>query len=125
MLAAACANVGLFCKAICCSSSSVMVFCSGAGVCAWPGDVTIRKAQEKQTTSRATQRSGDTSINVTGIVRLFMFVLHARHVHLHRLFAFLFFSKVHNVIVLVWRQHAYERHHSGHEAAPAWTQVEI
>src|SRR5260370_30690344 len=34
MLAADCANVGLFCKAICCSSSRGIVFCSEGGVCA-------------------------------------------------------------------------------------------
>src|SRR6266852_9423681 len=90
-LAADCANVGLFCKAICCSSSSVIVFCSEDGVCARPGKATKNKAQEKQSTNRVTQRSGDTvstltSINFTGVVRLFMFglhMLHPRHVHLH------------------------------------------
>src|SRR5713226_7840232 len=78
MLAADCANVGLFCKAICCSSSSVIVFCSEAGACALPGKVTRNKAQEKQSTNRVAQRSGDTvptltSINFIGIVSLFMF----------------------------------------------------
>src|SRR6266481_7879150 len=106
MLAADCANVGLFCKAICWSSSSVIVFCSGAGVCARPGKTTRNKAQEKQSTNRVTQRSGDTvstlaSINLTGLVRLFMFVLHPRHVHLHGLVAFLLFSKVHDLVVLL------------------------
>src|SRR5712692_4760929 len=130
MLAADCANVGLFCKAICCSSSSVMVFCSEAGVCARPGKATRNKAQEKQSTNLLTQRSGGTvstltSINFTGAVRLFMFVLHPRHVHLHWLIAFLLFSKLHDLVVLVLRQHAYERHHSRHEAAPAGTQSEV
>src|SRR6202047_4546295 len=130
MLAADCLNVGLFCKAICCSSSSVIVFCSEAGVCARPGKATDNKAQEKHSTNRVTQRSRDTvstrtSINVTGAVRLFMFVLHSRHVHLHWLIAFLLFSKLHDLVVLVWRQHAYERHHSRHEAAPAGTQAEV
>src|ERR1700687_2753531 len=130
MLAADCANVGLFCRAICCSSSSVIVFCSEAGVCAWPGKATRNKAQERQSTNRVTQRSGDTvstltSINFTGVVRLFMFVLHSRHVHLHWLIAFLLFSQLHDVVVLVLRQHASERHHSRHETAPAGTQAKI
>src|SRR6202158_1448222 len=130
MLAADCANVGLFCRAICCSSSSVIVFCSEAGVCAWPGKATRNKAQERQSTNRATQRGGDgvstvTSINFTGVVRLFMFVLRARHGHLHWLIAFLFFSKLHDVVVFVLRQDADERHHSGHEAAPAGTEAEV
>src|SRR6267143_7218309 len=121
MLAADCANVGLFCKAICCSSSSVIVFCSEAGVCARPGKATRDKAQEKQTTNRVIRRSGVTvstftSINFTGVVRLFMFLLHPRHVHLHWLIAFPLFSKFHDLVVLVWRQHAYEGHHSRHEA---------
>src|SRR6266576_3746093 len=115
MLAADCLNVGLFCKAICCSSSSVIVFCSEAGVCACPGKATKNKANEKQSTNRVTQRSADivstlTSINFTGVVRLFMFVLHPWHVHLHWLSALLPFSKLHDVVVLVRRQHAYERH---------------
>src|SRR5882724_10377027 len=112
MLAADCANVGLFCKAICWSSSSVIVFCSEAGACARPGKASRNKAQERQSTSRITQRSDDTvsltSINFTGIVRLFMFVLHPRHVHLHWFIAFLLFSKLHDVVVLVLRQHAHE-----------------
>src|ERR1700675_516837 len=54
-----------------------------------------------------------------------MFVLHSRHVHLHWFIAFLLFSKLHDLVVLVWRQHAYERHHSRHEAAPAGTQAEV
>src|ERR1700676_3343895 len=126
MLAVDFAKVWLFCKAICCSSSSVIVFCSGAGVCAWPGKATIYKAQEKQRTNRVTQRSGDsvptpTSINFIGVVRLFMFVLHSRHVHIHRFIAFLLSSKLDDMVVPVLRQHAYKRHHSGHEAAPART----
>src|ERR1700687_2854167 len=130
MLAADCANVGLFCRAICCSSSSVIVFCSEAGVCAWPGKATRNKAQEKQSTNRITQRSGGivstlTSVNFTSVVRLFMFVPHSRHVHLHWFIAFLLFSKLHNLVVLVLRQHAYERHHSRHETAPAGTQAEV
>src|SRR6267378_6127455 len=124
MLAADCANVGLFSKAICWSSSSVIVFCSEAGVCARPDKVSRNKAQDKQNTNRVTQRSGDTvllltSINFAGVVRLFMLVLHPRHIHLHWLIAFLLFSKLHDLVVLVRRQHAYERHHSRHEAAPA------
>src|ERR1700719_124700 len=100
MLAADWPNVGLFCKAICWSSSSVMVFCSEAGVCAWLGKATISKALEIRSTNRVTRLSGDTvsllnSINFSGVVRLFMIVLHPRHVHLHRLFAFLLFSKLH------------------------------
>src|SRR5437867_1651731 len=130
MWAADCANVGLFCKAICCSSSSVIVFCSEDGVCARPGKATRNKAQERQSTNRVTQRSGDTvstptSINFTGVVRLFMFVLHSRHVHLYWLIAFLLFSKLHDVVVFVLRQDADERHHSGHEAAPAGTEAEV
>src|SRR6266853_5370584 len=130
MLADDCLNVGLFCKAICCSSSSVIVFLSEAGVCARPGKATKNKADEKQSTNRVTQRSADiistlTSINFTGVVRLFMFVLHTRHVHLHWLIAFLFFSKLHDLVVLVWREHAYEGHHSRHEAAPAGTEAEV
>src|SRR5713226_2096082 len=106
MLAADCLNVGLFCKAICCSSSSVIVFCSEAGVCARPGKATKNKAQDKQSTNRVTQRSADTvptltSINFIGIVRLFMFVLHSRHVHLHWLIAFLLFSKLDDLVVFV------------------------
>src|ERR1700687_3281899 len=130
MLAADCANVGLLCKAICCSSSSVIVFCSEAGVCARPGKATRNKGKNMQSTNRATQRSGDTvstltSINFTGVVRLFMFVLHSRHVHLHWLIAFLLFSQLHDVVVLVFRQHAYERHHSRHADAPAGPQAEV
>src|ERR1700730_15389436 len=101
MLAADCAKVGLFCKAICCSSSSVIVFFSEAGVCARPGKASTNKVQEKQSTNRIAQRSGDlvffTSVNFTGTVRLFMFVLHSRNVHLHWFFALLLFSKLHNV----------------------------
>src|SRR5260370_39377602 len=130
MLAADCANVGLFSKAICCSSSSVIVFCWEVVVCAWPGEATRNKAQEKQSTNRVTQRSGDTlstltSINFTGLVSLFMFVLRPRHVHLHWLIAFLLFSKLHDLVVLVLWQHAYERHHSRHETAPAGTKPEV
>src|SRR6202040_4056948 len=99
MLAADCANVGLFCMAICCSSSSVIVFCSEAVVCARPGKASRNKAQERQRTNWVTQRNGDTvstftSINFTGVIRLFMFVPHSRHFHLHRLIAFLLFSKL-------------------------------
>src|SRR6266481_9180855 len=98
MLAADCANVGLFCKAICCSSSRVMVFCSEAGVCARPGKASRNNVQEKQSTNRITQRSGDTvstftSVDFNVIVRLFMFVLHPWHFHLHWLIAYLLFSK--------------------------------
>src|SRR6266403_3981828 len=108
MLAADCANVGLFCKAICCSSSSVMVFCSDAGFCAWPGNATRNKAQEKQSANRDAPRRRDaasllTSVNFTGVVRLFMLVLHSRHVHLHWLIAFVLFSKLHDLVVLVRR----------------------
>src|SRR5579859_3985489 len=111
MLAADCANVGFFCKAICCSSSSVIVFCSRTGVWARPGNATRNKAQEKQSANRVTQRSAGTvsiltSINFNGAVRLFMFVLHPRHVHLHWLIAFPLFSKLHDLVVLVGRQHA-------------------
>src|ERR1700674_265389 len=130
MFAADCPNVGLFFKAICCSSSSVIVFCSVTGVCARPGKATRQKDTAKQSTDRVTQRIGDTvsiliSVNFTGAVRLLMFVLHSRHVHFHWFIAFLLFSKLHDVVVLVWRQHAYERHHSRHEAAPARTQAEV
>src|ERR1700694_3061780 len=130
MFATDCAKVGLFCKAICCSSSSVMVFCSEAGVCARPVRTTRNKAQEKQSTNRVTQRSGGTvstltSINFTGVVRLFMFVLHPRHVHLHWLIAFLLFSKLHDLVVLDLRQPAYERHHPRHEATPSWAKSEV
>src|SRR5712692_7630015 len=130
MLAADCANVGLFCKAICWSSSSVIVFCSEAGACARPGIATRNKAQEKQSTNRVTKRGDDTvstltSINFTGVVRLFIFVLHPGHVHLHWLFAFLLFSKLHDLVVLVLRQHAYERHHSRHEAAPSRAEPKV
>src|SRR5256886_3342864 len=130
MLAADCLNVGLFCKAIRCSSSSVIVFCAEAGVCARPGKATRNKAQEKHSTNRDTQQSGDTvssltCINFSCVVRLFMFVLHPRHVHLHWLIAFLLFSKLHDVVVLVFSQHAYEGHHPRHEAAPAGTQTEV
>src|SRR5258708_32192836 len=126
MLAADCANVGLFSKAICCSSSRVIVFCSEAGACALPGKATRNKAQEKQITNRVAQRSGDTistltSINFIGVVRLFMVVLHPRHVHLHWLIAFLFLSKLHDLVVLVLRHNAPERHHSLHESAPTGT----
>src|SRR6266446_2677542 len=128
MLAADCLKVGLFCKAICCNSSSVIVFCSEAGVCARPGKATKNKADEKQNTNLVTQRSVDTVStpkNFTSVVKLLMFMLHPWHVHLHRLIAFLLFSKVHDLVVLVWRQHAYERHHSRHESAPAGTQAEV
>src|SRR5713101_7427298 len=130
MLAADCLNVGLFCKAICCSSLSVIVFCSEAGVCARPGKATKNKADEKQSTNRVTQRSVDTISSFTpktftSVVKLFMFMLHSWHVHLHRLIAFLLFSKLHDLVVFVWRQHAYERHHSRHESAPAGTQAEV
>src|SRR6266851_2927100 len=116
MLAADWANVGLFCKAICCSSSSVIVFCSEGGVCARPGKATKNKAQEKQRTNRVTQRSAGTvstltSKNFIGVIKLFMFVLHPRHVHLHWLIAFMLFSKRHDLVVLVWREHAHKRHH--------------
>src|ERR1700732_2013467 len=130
MLAADWANVGLFCKAICWSSSSVMVFCSEAGVCARPCKGTRNKAHEKQSTNRVTQRSGDTvsiltSINLTGVVRLFMFELHSRHVHLHWLTAFLFLSKLHDLVVLIGKQDSYERHHPRHEAAPSRAESEV
>src|SRR5258708_12310840 len=123
MLAADCANVGLFSKAICCSSSRVIVFCSEAGACALPGKVTRNKAQEKQSTNRAMQRSDDTVstltfINFTGIVSLFMFALHPRHVHFHWLVAFLLSSKLHDLVVLVLRQNPNEPHHSPHETPP-------
>src|ERR1700730_8467604 len=103
MLAADCLNVGLFCKAICCNSSSVIVFCSEPGVCARPGKATRNRVHEKQSTNRVTQRRGDTvsaftPINFTGVIRLFMFVLHPRHVHLDWLVAFLLFSKLHDVV---------------------------
>src|SRR5229473_1484299 len=128
MLAADCANVGLLCKAICCSSSSVIVFCSEAGVCARPGKATKNRAQEKQSANRVTQRSADTVSaltpkNFTCLIKLFMFVLHPWHVHLHWLIAFLLLSKFHDLVVLVWRQHAYERHHSRHETAPSGAQA--
>src|SRR5713101_1956872 len=130
MLAADCLNVGLFCKAICCSSLSVIVFCSEAGVCARPGKATKNKADEKQSTNRVTQRSGDsvstlTPKNFTSVVKSFMFMLHPWHVHLRWLIAFLFFSKLHDLVVLVWRQHPYKRHHSRHEATPARTQAGV
>src|SRR5438309_6863894 len=130
MLAADCRNVGLFCKAICCSSSSVIIFCSEAEVCARPGKATSNNETAQQNANRIAQRSDDTvsiltSIDFSGIVRLFMFVLHSWHVHLHWLIAFLLFSKLHDLVVLFWRQHAYERHHSRHEAAPAGTQAEV
>src|SRR5258708_17219048 len=126
MLAADWANVGLFCKAICCSSSSVIVFCSEAGTCGLPGKVTRNKAQEKQSTNRAMQRSDDTvstltSINFTGVVRLFMFVIRPRNVHLHWLFAFLLFSNLHDLVVLALWQHTNARTHSTHYTAPART----
>src|SRR5258708_36223052 len=129
MLAADCANVGLFSKAICCSSSRVIVFCSEAGACALPGKVTRNKAQEKQSTNRAMQRSDDTvstltSINFTGIVSLFMFAPHPRHVHFHWLVAFLLSSKLHDLVVLVLRQNESERHRSRHEPYPAGTNTQ-
>src|SRR5437588_11792470 len=130
MLAADCANVGLFCKAICWSSSSVIIFCSEAGVCARPGKASRNKAQEKQSTNRVTQRRGDivstiTSISFAGVVRLFMLVLHPRHVHLHWFIALLFLSKLHELVVFVGRQDSNERHQSRHEAAPAGTPAEV
>src|SRR5258708_22421302 len=130
MLAADCANVGLFCKAICWSSSSVIVFCSEAGFCARSGKATSNKTAERKSTNRASRRRRDTvslltSINLTCVVRLFMFVLHPRHVHLHWLIAFLLFSKLHNLVVFVGRQDADERHHSSHEAAPSGAQAEV
>src|SRR5713101_7757984 len=130
MLAVDCLNVGLFCNAICCSSSSVTVFCSGAGVWARPGKATTNKAHEKQSTNRVAQLTAEnvstlTPKNFTGVIKLFMFLLHSRHVHLHWLIAFLLFSKLPNLVVFVWRQHAYERHHSRHETAPAGTQAEV
>src|SRR3982074_1066097 len=92
MLAADCANVGLFCKAICCSSSRVMVFCSEAGVCAWPGIATANKIKEKQNASRRVEKVGESfCTDFSAVVGLFIFVLHARHVHLHWLIAFLLF----------------------------------
>src|SRR3981189_462612 len=102
MLAADCANVGLFCRAIFSNSSSVIVFCLEAGVCARPGKAIRNKAQEKQSMNRVTQRSGDivstlASVNFTGVVRLFIFVLHPRHVPLHWLIAFLLFPKLHDL----------------------------
>src|SRR6266436_3568505 len=120
MLAADCANVGLLCKAICCSSSSVMVFCSEAGACARPGDGTRNNAQEKHSTNRDTQRSNDTvaaltSITFIRVIKLFMLVLHAGHIHLHRFIAFLLFSQLQDLVVFVLRQHAYERHHSSRD----------
>src|SRR5579864_945440 len=122
MLAADCANVGLFCNAICCSSSSVIVFCSGTAVCAWRGTANRNRKQEEQSKDRVTPRSGATA-SKTGVVRLFIFVLHPRHVHVHWLIAFPLFSKLHDLVVFVLRQHAYERHHSRHEAAPAGTEA--
>src|SRR5258708_7613482 len=116
MLAADCLNVGLCCKAICCSSSSVVVFCSEDEVWARPGKAPKNKAHENQSTSRVTQRSGDTvstftPINFTGLIRLFMSVLHPRHIHLHYWFiAFLALSKLHDLVVLVLWQHAYKGH---------------
>src|SRR4029077_7167108 len=85
---------------------------------------------QRQSRNGVTQRSGDTvltfaSIPVTGVVGLFMFVLHPRHIYLHSYIAFLFRSKLHDLVVLVLRQHAYERHHSRHETAPARTQAEV
>src|SRR5216684_2774895 len=105
MFAADCRNVGLFCKAICCSSSSVIVFCSEAGVCARLGKSPRSKAQEMQNTNRVTQRSGVSTLSstsFTGAVRLFMFMLHSRHVPLRWLIAFLLLPKLHNLVVLVW-----------------------
>src|SRR5260370_7795328 len=96
MLAADCANVGLLCRAICCSSSSVIVFCPEAGVCARPGRAT-RKPHQRQSRTGVTHRRDNsvltlTSITFTGVVRLFMFVLHPRLSHLLCLFASLLFS---------------------------------
>src|SRR5260370_3896694 len=130
MLAADCRNVGLVCKAICCSSSSVIRFWSGGGVWDRPGKATKNKAQEKETTKRITRRSADTVStltrkNFTGIIKLFMVVLHPRHIHLHWFIAFLLFSKLHDLVVLVWRQNAHECHHSRHEAAPAGTPAKV
>src|SRR5712691_2037936 len=104
MLAADCANVGLFCKAICCSSSSVIVFCSEAGLCARAGKATSNKDTAQQSANWVAQRSGATvsaltSRDFTGVIKLFMFVLHSGHVHFHRLTAFLFFSKLHDLVV--------------------------
>src|SRR5260370_36938529 len=112
MLAADCANVGLFCKAICCSSSSVIVFCSEAGACARPGMATRNKAQEKQRTNRVTKRTDDTVStltfrNCTGVVSLFIFALHSRHVHLHWLTAFRLYLHLPRLVVLVLRQHTH------------------
>src|SRR5690348_2283882 len=123
MSAADCANVGLFWRAICCSSSSVIVFCSEAGVCARPGRVVRNKVTERQSANRVTQRSRAIVSTLTFVsseraIRLFMFVLHSWHIHLHWLIAFLLFSKLHNLFVLLGRQHAHEGHHSRHEAAP-------
>src|SRR6266567_3317865 len=130
MLAADCRNVGLFCKAICCSSSSVIVFFSDTEVCARPAKATRNKTKNMQSANRVTQRSGDTvsaltSRDFTGVIRLFMLVLHSRHIHLHWLIAFLLFSKLHDLVVPVWRQHAHERHHYRHKATPAGTQAEV
>src|ERR1700756_3099899 len=111
MLAADCANVGLFCNALCCSSSSVIVFCSGTAVCAWPGASNRNRKQEKQSTDRVTPRSCATA-SKTGLVRLFMLMLHPRHVHVHWLIAFPLFSKLLDLVVPVLRQHSYKRHHS-------------
>src|SRR3977135_133352 len=111
MLAADCLNVGLFRKAICCSSSSVIVFCSEVGVCARPGKATKNKAQKKQSMNRVTQRrcvtvSTFTSIKLTAVIKLFMFVLHTCHVHC--LVAFLLFSTLHDVGVILSRHNTPE-----------------
>src|ERR1700692_3880963 len=110
MLAADCRNVGLFCKAICCSSSSVIVFFSDTDGCALAGRAIRNNHTTKQNAKRVAQRSCDavsalTSRKLTGVIRLFMLVLHSRHIHLHWLIAFLLFSKLHDLVVLVWRQH--------------------
>src|SRR5439155_13067927 len=130
MLAADCLNVGLCCKAICCSSSSVIAFCSDTEVCARAGKATRNKGTAKQSANRVTHRSGAavsalTSENFNGVITLFMLVLHSRHIHLHWLIAFLLFSKLHDLVVLVWRQHTDKGHHSRHEAAPAGAQAEV
>src|SRR5689334_18620359 len=108
MLAADCANVGLCSKAICCSSSSVSIFCSETAVCVRPGKADRNRKQERQSTDRVTPRScgtASTCNSLTGVVRLFMFVLHPRHVHIHWLIAFPLFSKLHDLVVFVLRQH--------------------
>src|ERR1700722_7588647 len=115
MFAPACLNVGLFCSAICCNSSSVIVFCSEADVCAGLNIATTNRTQERQSTNRVVQHSGDsasTCTSIIGVVRLFMFVLHPWHLHVHWLIAFPLLSQLHDLVVLVLRQHAHECHHS-------------